>query len=285
MLPGGLLLVSLMTQGPLASAQNVLVNAQVEDLGFATDRLNRVIANPTLTHEQVSDKDAQYVRGLEEAGVRLNFQAHPWATAPAADKALGVKEILSAGEERLDNARHSPEGEVLAAKRQAREMFDAGKINFGSLAENQAGVYNYKQPSPELGVIELNDRTAQLALVIPPFILYSTAIHEAQHAMSHQKGELTTQEVKKGERIAFKTQCQYLHAVTKRGEEIASAIKKIEAALKTERSPILKTALDYTWSQVWLYETNCEDGKLDQYVDKMGYQEKGERAKTSPFSS
>jgi hypothetical protein len=183
------------------------------------------------------------------------------------------------------DAKSNPPTEVTDAAVRGAEMSRDLKLDFGTLESNQAGVYNYKDTSKELGTIQLNEFFKVMARIVPPKLLYATIIHESTHANDHQAGKLTAAEVKKGEISAFHAEWAYLETISTSGQEIAMSWMRLDSLAKNTHNPIAARAADYVFSLLALYRTKGDDRRILEYVDKMGYQEGAGRVKTSPFSS
>lgn len=262
-----------------------LAAGRAEDLSAATDEFRDAVRNNNLTAEDISGRTFAFSnQGLPSTAVGLRFHKYNWHefAAPDAHKAGSVQSIMEAGSSSLNRTIKVPAPEVGDAANRATDMFNDGRLNFGQLADNEAGEYKYQKGSSELGRIELTDYMKIMARMVAEDLLYATVIHEARHANDQQKGQLSNEEVKAGEIAAFHSEYEYIAAITHNGEEIATSWLKLNALYERTHLAVVKRASDYVFSLIALYRTHGEEDRLKEYVEKMGYQEGQEAPKPGP---
>jgi hypothetical protein len=282
----GALLIALTATFAAAADDGALKDGR-RDLSAATNELHDAVNNQILSGEELANQTYHFSNeGLPATTAAFSFKLHPWAEYDAPDnKNATIATIMQEGEKALENSKSNPPDEVTEAAVRARAMFTDGKIDFGPLDENQAGVYNYKETSKDLGTIQTNDFFKVMARLMQPKLLYATIIHEARHAQDHQDGKLSPQQVKKGEVSAFHTEWAYLETISTNGQEIATTWIRLDDLAKKTHNPLAARAANYVFSILALYRTKGDEKRILEYVDHMGYQENGGRVKTSPFSS
>jgi len=286
---GGLVLALSLAQALPSFAVESVGSAPADDLNHATDDLHDAVGNGSLSNEVISDRAFQFSNvGLPSSAVGLRFHKYNWhefdapGTTPAS-----VDAIMHAGEDALSKSIVVPEPEVGDSKERARGMFEDGKLNFGDLTPNEAGVYTYTKGTSALGNIALNDNMKTMSMLVSQDLLYATVAHEARHANDQQAGVLSSDEVKQGEVNAFHTEYDYLAAITHNGEEIATSWIQLNGLWEKTKNSVVKQAADYVFSLLALYRTLGNEDSLKKYVDLMGYQEGQQAAKPAgtPTSS
>jgi hypothetical protein len=261
-------------------------SAPADDLNHATDDLHDAVNNSNLSNEDVSARTYQFSNvGLPSTAVGLRFHKYNWHEFDApGNKPASVDAIMQAGEDALSKSIVVPEPEVGDSQERARGMFENGKLNFGDLTPNEAGIYTYTKGSSSLGNIALNDNMKTMSMLVSQDLLYATVAHEARHANDQQAGVLSADEVKQGEVNAFHTEYDYLAAITHNGEEIATSWIGLNSLWEKTKNSVVKQAADYVFSLLALYRTKGVEQRLKEYVDLMGYQE-GEGNTPKPAGS
>lgn len=285
----GALALALAFAAPSFAVESV-GSAPADDLNHATDDLHDAVGNGNLSNEEISARTYQFSNvGLPSSAVGLRFHKYNWHEFDATDsnKPASVSAILDSGERAINRSIVVPEPEVDNSKQRARGMFDDGKLDFGNLTPNEAGVYTYTKASGALGNIQLNDNMKSMSMLVSQELLYATVAHEARHANDQQAGVLSSDEVKQGEVNAFHTEYDYLAAITHNGEEIATSWIALNGLWEKTKNSVVKQAADYVFSLLALYRTLGNEDSLKKYVDLMGYQEGQEAPKPagSPTSS
>lgn len=198
------------------------------------------------------------------------------------DGRLGtVDGMLKTAEQRWDHYKLTthevPPADVEAALIYARSLRQEKRLDFdrtGEMAENQMGVFNYAKDALEGGVVSLNQRLALIATRIGEAFSYATVIHEGAHARARAAGRLDPKKVIDGELEAYRVQYWWLKAVDPKGERLAVLQGTLTFRLREHpQDRVSRMSLDYLEHLIELYNTDGEDARLKDMIERLGYED------------
>lgn len=239
--------------------------------------LKDAVANPQVSNASIYEMAHDLFGRVPGTKINVDLNTRAWdVEREFHEDPADVARLNDTAAQRLAHYKSVPPPELVQAAGYASGMSESGKVAFdteGKMDDHEMGVYEYIAHKSELGLIRLNQFMAFIAIKVGDAFAYSTLAHEAGHARDHQEGQLSPEEVVKGEIRAFQTQYQWLTVVDPYGERLSylRAQLRFDAKLKPNKLNVM--ALNYADHLAEVRATGGDPDKIRKMVEKLGYQE------------
>jgi hypothetical protein len=201
-----------------------------------------------------------------------------------------MKGFVDTAQQRFDyyklHTNDVPPAEIEETVAHARKLNDEGRADFdrtGTMADNQMGVFRYVRTEWQ-GLVKLNAHLAMIATRIGEAFAYATLVHEAGHSRAREEGRLHPEKVIDGELEAYRIQYRWIKIIDPSAERMIVLHSTLRLRLKAHpEDRVTAAAVGYLEHLLQVYDTNGEEPKLRELIDRLGYEEnQGASSPTSP---
>lgn len=258
--------------------------AEVADLAHSA-------ADPFASDASVWTKAQSFFSNVPGTIIRVEPALRGWDFGREAlgdGREVAVKELVETGQERLKDLdiRVPAPDSLRDAVAGATALHDARRLRLdpdGKMAAGQMGLYRYVQGQVESGLIEINQRVAEMAAVIGKNFAYATLAHESDHRLAHVQGRLSPEKVIAGEISAFTTQYDWLVQVDPYGERLPYARAALMNLIRRGRGGALAVdSLAYLDHLGEVRATGRDPRKIEELIKRLGYEDGHEHAGLQP---
>ena len=247
-----------------------------------TDDLRDAVAAPSVGDSDVRDQSAALFDNIQRE-TPLMRPAPRFMDREPVDGHMGtIDGMIATAGRRYDHykmtASEVPAADLANAIDYARVLRGDKRADFergGKMAEDQMGEFVFSlQDKLDAGRVEINARMALIATRIGEAFSYATLVHEAAHARARSEGRLSPERVIEGEVEAYRVQYRWLKAIDPSSERMIVLHSTLKLYLELHPDDeVTRASVAYLEHLFELRNTNGEDGKLREMIQRLGYED------------
>ncbi len=277
------LLAALALSLPSWAASEPMPATPVDAFRVHVADLAKSAADPFTTDAAVWTKAQGFFSNVPGTVIHVEANLRGWdfgRDALGDGKEVSAAELITHGRERITDLRGpvpSPNDPLKDSVAAASALHDASRVRVddqGAMAKTMMGAFVYVKGRAETALIKLNQMMPAITGVIGKSFGYATVAHEGRHLEQHLKGQLSPDEVIKGEIAAFRTQYDWLVHVDPYGERLPYVRTALRNEVKRGRGgELAQVSLQYLDHLADVRATGGDERRIEELVHKLGYAE------------
>jgi hypothetical protein len=247
-----------------------------------TDDLRDAVAAPSVDDSDVRDQSAALFDNIESQTPLMRPAPHFMDREPVDGHVGTIDGMIATAGQRYDHYKMTtsevPAADLANAVDYAKVLRGDKRADFergGKMAEDQMGEFVFSvQDKLDAGRVEINARMALIATRIGEAFSYATLVHEAAHAKARSEGRLSPERVIEGEVEAYRVQYRWLKAIDPSSERMIVLHSTLKLYLELHPDDeVTRASIGYLEHLFELRNTNGEDGKLREMIQRLGYED------------